>query len=107
MFRVYYYNPLWNWQGPFIGPFWHVRATGVVTIGIDEPKGRKIIDKANFYVYTDEMGWRVAHNDHDIIMNLDRWGMGPGGVRCILSGIWCPDEEYLKILEKAKTDKFG
>ncbi len=66
--------------------------------------GRFVLDSWDFYLYSDHVGgWHGTNRTSDLIDHL-RQGLGPGGVRAVLTGRWISSKAYRAIMERANTE---
>ena len=66
--------------------------------------GRVVLHQWDIYIYSDDIGWHGTNKYMDLLQHLGK-GIGPGGVRAVLTGRWISPEGYTAILERAKTDE--
>jgi len=66
--------------------------------------GRFVLDSWDYYIYSDgAKGWHGTNRTSDLIDHLKQ-GLGPGGVRAVLTGRWIADRDYRALIERAKTE---
>lgn len=64
--------------------------------------GRHVLQAWDFYLYSDRVGgWHVTNRTHDLLFHIRDQGLGPGGVRAILTGGWVANDVFARILENA------
>ena len=68
--------------------------------------GRRIWQQWDYYLWSDHVGgWHVTNNLHDVLFHMRTAGLGPGGVRALLTGGWIRNEDFSKILYRATHDE--
>lgn len=65
--------------------------------------GRVVIKEWDIYIYSDKIGWHGTNKYADLMMHL-RKGIGPGGVRAVMTGCWIPKADYIALVKRAETD---
>lgn len=65
--------------------------------------GRVVLEQWDIYIFSDSIGWHGTNKYADLMTHL-RKGIGPGGVRCVLSGLWMDKPEFDAIIRRAKND---
>lgn len=65
--------------------------------------GRVVIKEWDIYIYSDDLGWHGTNKYADLLTHL-RKGIGPGGVRAVLTGCWIQKSRFLTMVKKAETD---
>lgn len=67
--------------------------------------GRPVLREWDIYIYSDSVGgWHGTNKYADLMNHLKHSGCGPGGVRCVLEGLWLDNSTYRAILKRAETD---
>jgi hypothetical protein len=105
-FRIYYIDGS-TYDGrpenaprlPVVAICWNDADTSNQTLG------RPVIREWDIYIYSDGVGgWHGTNKYADLMNHLKTQGCGPGGVRCVLEGLWINNEHYKEILKRAETD---
>lgn len=65
--------------------------------------GRRVIHGYDFYPYSDGLGFHPTNKYSDLLWHLQK-GMGEGGVRAVLTGIWVGQKTFRAIMDRAETD---
>lgn len=66
--------------------------------------GRYVLESWDFYIYSDHAdGWHGTNRTSDLIDHLKQ-GLGPGGVRAVLTGRWISNKKYKAIRKRAETE---
>ena len=65
--------------------------------------GRVVLHQWDIYIYSDDIGWHGTNKYMDLLLHLGT-GLGPGGVRAVLTGLWIKTTHYNEIIERARTD---
>ena len=103
-FRIYYGDGSIFGGRPEDAPTQNVQA-----IAWDDPVrgsdelGRVVISEYDIYIYSDPIGWHATDKYYDLIQHL-QLGIGPGGVRAVLTGRWINWEDFRDIRNRANTD---
>ena len=103
-FRIYYGD-----RSIFEGEPENAPAQNVQAIAWNDPVkgardvGRVVLDQWDIYIYSDDIGWHGTNKYMDLLQHLGK-GIGPGGVRAVLTGRWIQYDRYQQIIELAKTE---
>lgn len=66
--------------------------------------GRYVVHSWDFYIFSDTVGgWHVTNHIHDLLDHLSG-GVGPGGVRRVLTGRWISTDAFKEIYERAMAE---
>ena len=65
--------------------------------------GRVVLHQWDIYIYSDDIGWHGTDKYTDLLQHLGL-GIGPGGVRAVLTGRWIMRDKYQEIIKRAKTE---
>lgn len=63
--------------------------------------GRVVLHEWDIYIYSDDIGWHGTNKYMDLLQHLGK-GIGPGGVRAVLTGRWIKRAMYQDILKRAR-----
>ncbi len=67
----------------------------------------RILSEADMYVYSDPIGgWFACDKYEDLKRHLKQSGLGKGGIRAVLDGMWVNKKVYDEIILKAERE-FG
>lgn len=103
-FRIYYGDRSIYEGEPELAPSQNVQA-----IVWDDPVkgsqdlGRVVLHQWDIYIYSDDIGWHGTDKYTDLLQHLGL-GIGPGGVRAVLTGRWIKYERYEQIIAEARTN---
>ncbi len=65
----------------------------------------RLVREADMYVYSDVVGgWFPCDKYEDLKRHLKLSGMGKGGIRAVIDGMWINRERYLEICHQAQRD---
>ncbi len=66
--------------------------------------GRFVLDSWDYYIFSDHAkGWHGTNRTSDLIDHLKQ-GLGPGGVRAVLTGRWIANDDYKAVITRANTE---
>ena len=108
-FKIYYHDKTVV-EGPLDGDLWLFPYEGVQCIAWNDPTkgagdlGRVVIDEWDIYIYSDGLGWHGTNKYKDLLTHLGMRGLGPGGVRSVINGLWLPRDIFDGIVKQAHTE---
>ncbi len=65
--------------------------------------GRVVLQQWDIYIFSDDIGWHGTNKYADLLQHLGK-GIGPAGVRAVLTGRWITRDDFDEIIKRAQTD---
>ncbi len=65
----------------------------------------RMLREADMYIYSDPVGgWITCDKYEDLKRHLKLSGLGKGGIRAVIDGLWINRDVYVDIIHKAQRD---